>query len=65
MVSNVTEGVANYKTSVVLLHDGEDKSETVEALGTLIETLQAQEAVLLPIDENTQVIQYLSAESVE
>ena len=65
VVSNVTEGVANYKTSVVLLHDGEDKSETVEALGTLIETLQAQEAVLLPIDENTQVIQYLKADSVE
>ena len=65
VVANVTEGVANYKTSVVLLHDGEGKSETVDALGTLIETLQAQDAELLPIDENTQVIQYLRADSVE
>lgn len=65
VVTNVTEGIANYKTSVVLLHDGEDKSTTVDALGPLIEALQKMNAEILPIDENTKVIQYIKADSVE
>ena len=65
IVLNVTEGVSKYKTSVVLLHDGEDKSTTVEALGPLIEALLEMDAQILPIDENTKVIQYIKAESVE
>ena len=63
--NNVLEGVSKYKTSVVLLHDGPNKSTTVEALGTLIESLQSQGANILPIDENTYVIQYIKADSVE
>ena len=65
IVTNVTTGVSHYKTSVVLLHDGENKSTTVEALGPLIEALQKMDAEILPIDENTKVIQYIKAESVE
>ncbi len=65
VVDNVVNGVSKYKTSVVLLHDGPNKSTTVEALGTLIETLQSQGAQILPIDENTNVIQYIKADSVE
>lgn len=65
VVTNVTTGVLNYKTSVVLLHDGENKSATVEALGPLIEALQKMDAEILPIDENTNVIQYIKADSVE
>ena len=65
IVTNVTEGVSKYKTSVVLLHDGDDKSTTVEALGPLIEALQKMKAKILPIDENTNVIQYIKADSVE
>lgn len=65
IVNNVTDGIENYKTSVVLLHDGEDKATTVEALGPLIETLQKMDASILPIDENTKVIQYIKADSVE
>lgn len=64
IITNVTEGVSRYKTSVVLLHDGEDKSTTVEALGPLIEALQKMDAKILPIDENTNVIQYIKADSV-
>ncbi|MBR2045072.1 MAG: polysaccharide deacetylase [Agathobacter sp.] len=63
--NNVLEGVSKYKTSVVLLHDGPNKSTTVEALGILIESLQSQGANILPIDENTYVIQYIKADSVE
>lgn len=65
IVNNVTDGIENYKTSVVLLHDGEDKATTVEALGPMIEALQKMNASILPIDENTKVIQYIKADSVE
>ena len=65
VVTNVTEGVKRYKTSVVLLHDGDDKSTTVEALEPLIQKLQQMKAEILPIDENTKVIQYIKADSVE
>lgn len=65
VIANVTGGVPEYKTSVVLLHDDEDKSTTVEALGPLIEALQGMQAEILPIDENTNVIQYIKADSVE
>lgn len=65
VVNHVLEGVSKYKTSVVLLHDDTNKSTTVDALGTLIEQLQGQGAVILPIDENTNVIQYIKADSVE
>lgn len=65
VVSNVTTGVSKYKTSVVLLHDGENKSTTVEALGPLIEALQDMDAKILPIGEDTRVIQYIKADSVE
>lgn len=64
IVENVTTGVARYKTSVVLLHDGNDKSTTVEALGPLIEALEKMGAEILPIDENTQVIQYVKADRI-
>ena len=64
VLNNVLGGVSKYKTSVVLLHDGDNKSTTVEALGTLIEQLQQQGAQILPIDENTNVIQYIHADSI-
>jgi peptidoglycan/xylan/chitin deacetylase (PgdA/CDA1 family) len=65
VVNNVLEGISQYKTSVVLLHDAPDKSETVAALATLIESLQEDDAQILPIDENTTRIQYIKADSVQ
>ena len=65
VLDNVLGGISKYKTSVVLLHDGVNKSTTVEALGSLIEELKNQGAVILPIDEDTKVIQYIKAESVK
>lgn len=65
IVENVTEDVVKYKTSVVLLHDAADKSTTVEAIRPLIEALQEMNAEILPIDENTRVIQSVKADSVD
>jgi peptidoglycan/xylan/chitin deacetylase (PgdA/CDA1 family) len=65
VVANVLEGVSQYKTSVVLLHDDEDKSTTADALWNLIPGLRDMGAEILPIDENTNTIQYIKADSVE
>ncbi len=63
--TNVLTGVKQYKTSVVLLHDGEDKGTTVDALETIINQLKADGDEILPINENTKKIQYLKVESIE
>lgn len=65
ILDNVLDGVSKYKTSVVLMHDDKNKSTTVEALGPLIDSLKKQGAEILPIDENTDLIQYIKAESVK
>ena len=59
IVANVSDAVVKYKTSVVLLHDSADKSETVEAVRPLIEALRGMGAEILPVDEDTSVIQYV------
>ena len=43
----------------------EHQETTVEALGPMIEALQAQGVELLPITEDTTVIQHISADSVQ
>ena len=65
IVSNVTDGITKYKNSVVLLHDAPDKSTTAEAIEPLVKALQKQKANIMPIDENTYVVQYIKADSVE
>lgn len=65
MVDNVMKDVVKYHTSVVLLHDAEDKPNTLKALPVIIRKLQAMDAQILPIDENTTVVQHVLAENVE
>ena len=65
IVANVVDDVVKYKTSVVLLHDASDKSTTVEALAPIIEALNEMGAEILPIDEDTSVIQYVKADSID
>ena len=65
IVANVVDDVVKYKTSVVLLHDASDKSTTVEALAPMIEALNEMGAEILPIDEDTSVIQYVKADSID
>lgn len=59
LVENVMSDVVKYKTSVVLMHDADTKDNTVLALPAMIEALQAQGAVLLPISEDTTLIQHV------
>lgn len=60
LIDNVMTDVVKYKTSVVLLHDASDKGATVEALPGLIEALQAQGAMILPITDETTVIHHVN-----
>lgn len=59
LVENVMRDVVKYKTSVVLLHDANNRNETVEALPTIIEDLQAKGALILPITDETTLIQHV------
>ncbi len=65
ITANVIEDVVKYKTSVVLLHDGEDAGRTAEALSKLIDELQEIGAEVLPINEDTSVIQSVKADTIE
>lgn len=65
LVDNVMKDVVKYHTSVVLLHDAENKTKTVKALPVIIKKLLEMDAEILPIDENTSLVQHVSAESVE
>ncbi len=62
LVENVLEGVVKYKTSVVLLHDASNKDATVAALPDIIEGLLELDAVILPIDDATTLIQHTSVQ---
>ena len=64
LVQNVMTDVVKYDTSIVLMHDAATKGTTVEALGPMIDQLQAMGVELLPIDENTKPIQQIKADSV-
>lgn len=60
LVENVMKDVVKYKASVVLLHDADNKNATVEALPKLIEQLQGVGALILPVSEDTDLIQHVS-----
>ena len=60
IVNNVTSGIAKYDNSVVLLHDDSNRSTTAEAIEPLVESIKAQGAEILPIDNNTYKVQYIT-----
>lgn len=57
LIDNVMSGVVQYKTSVVLLHE---KDVTVESLPRLIESLQEAGVMILPITDDTYVVQHVN-----
>lgn len=65
LVKNVMTGIKNYNSCIVLMHDAEPKETTVEALPEIIRRIKKQGAQILPIDENTKVVQHIKADSVD
>lgn len=58
---NVTHGVDRFQTSMVLLHDGKDKGETIEALRLILDDLTQREDIqFLPITEDTPIILHIT-----
>ncbi|MCR4781962.1 MAG: polysaccharide deacetylase [Lachnospiraceae bacterium] len=63
LIENVMNDVVKYKTSVVLMHDADDKGATVDALPRLIESLQSRGAIILPISDDTNLIQHVTLQN--
>lgn len=60
IAENVLTGVDRFQTSIVLLHDGKDKSVTVEALRMILEKLSTEEQLeIKPITEETPIILHI------
>ncbi|MBD5545255.1 MAG: polysaccharide deacetylase [Lachnospiraceae bacterium] len=60
IAENVLNNIEDYSTAVVLMHDADDKTTTVEALPIIIEALQAMDNVeILPITDDTVRVQHV------
>lgn len=65
LVENIMNDVECNQDSIVLMHDLQTTHTTVESLQLLIDTLKSQGYEILPIDEDTPLIQHVSCNSVE
>ena len=65
LVDNIMNDVTKKEDSIVLMHDLQTTHTTVESLQLLIDTLRSDGYEILPIDENTPLIQHVSCNSVE
>lgn len=60
IADNVLEHIDEHGTSIVLMHDAADKTQTVEALPLIIEALLEREDVdILPITDDTVKVQHV------
>lgn len=59
LVENIMNSVRQNNTSIVLMHDMQSRHTTVESLQSLIDTLKEEGYEILPIDENTPLIQHI------
>lgn len=58
---NVISGVDTFQTSIVLLHDGKDKEQTVDALRMILDELTDREDLeIKPITEETPIILHIT-----
>lgn len=63
ILNNCLTNIPKYEESIILMHDASDKNTTVQALPELIERIQAMDdAVIVPITEDTEPIQHISIE---
>ncbi len=65
LVNNIMNDVSQHEDSIVLMHDLQTTHTTVESLQLLIDVLKTEGYEILPIDDNTPLIQHVAAESEE
>ena len=58
IIENSLATIGKYEEAMILFHDLSNKTTTVEALPTIIETLLEQGITIAPIDDNTMLIQH-------
>ena len=59
------EAIDKYHNCVILMHDSASQAHTVAALPQIIEGIQARGMEILPITENTPLVQHRKAASVQ
>ncbi len=59
LIENIMTDVRKNNTSIVLMHDMQSRRNTIESLQQLIDILKEEGYELLPIDENTPLIQHI------
>ena len=65
LLDNIFRDIDRKDICVVLMHDSDYLGTTVEMLPELLKRLTEMDAVILPITENTTLIQHISADSVQ
>lgn len=65
LAQNALDGIADFQSSVVLMHDMNTKTATLESLPDLLDTLQQNRAQVLVLDETVTPVQHVKAASVE
>lgn len=63
LIDNIMTSVRQNNTSIVLMHDMQSRHTTVESLQGLIDTLKEEGYEILPIDEDTPLIQHVPYDS--
>lgn len=64
-VQNVIEGVESYDTSIVLMHDSQNKRATVDSLPVILKRLTKHGADVVALDEESPKIQMINAKNVK
>lgn len=65
LIDNIMKNVRQNKNSVVLMHDLQPRYSTVESLQALIDLLKEEGYTILPIDEETPLVQHVKVEEVK
>lgn len=65
LLDNIFKDINKKDICVVLMHDSDDLGTTVDMLPELLKRLVEMDAVILPITENTTLIQHIASDSVQ
>ena len=61
LIANIINGISDKQDSIVLMHDTDEKTATVNSLPELIRQLKELDVELLPINEDTPMIQQVKS----
>ena len=65
LLENIFKDINKKDVCVVLMHDADNLGTTVDMLPELLNRLVEMDAVILPITENTTLIQHIASDSVQ